>query len=159
MVRVVATGVFDLLHIGHVHFLEEARKHGDELWVVVACDETVVASKHTPIMPEDMRRELVEALKPVDKAVVGHSGERYSIMEEIKPDIIVIGYDQPYNESKIEEAMAKRGLEVKVVRLGHFDSDLGGTRKIIRYIEDRLGTEGFYKNGINGVEDEEDRHS
>jgi len=159
MVRVVATGVFDLLHIGHVHFLEEARKQGDELWVVVACDETVVASKHTPIMPEDMRRELVEALKPVDRAVVGYTGEKYSIMEEIKPDIIVIGYDQPYDEDKIKKGMAKRGLDVQVVRLGHFDSDLGGTRKIIHYIEHRLGTEGFYKNEINGVEDEENRHS
>src|SRR5207245_1761445 len=52
VVRVMATGVFDLLHPGHVYFLREARKLGDELWVVVARDSTARKFKHEPIMPE-----------------------------------------------------------------------------------------------------------
>ena len=75
MVRVMASGVFDILHPGHVMFLREAKKLGDELVVVVARDSTVMKFKHKPIMPENVRRFLVESLKPVDRAVLGHEEE------------------------------------------------------------------------------------
>ncbi|HTD81915.1 MAG TPA: adenylyltransferase/cytidyltransferase family protein, partial [Thermoplasmata archaeon] len=55
MVRVMATGVFDLLHPGHVAFLREAKALGDELVVVVARDSTAKRFKHTPITPEAQR--------------------------------------------------------------------------------------------------------
>ncbi|MCJ2563189.1 MAG: adenylyltransferase/cytidyltransferase family protein, partial [Candidatus Thermoplasmatota archaeon] len=57
MVRVMASGVFDLLHTGHLHYLEEAKKLGDELIVVVARDSTVRKEKHDPITTEDVRCE------------------------------------------------------------------------------------------------------
>src|SRR5256885_9042397 len=79
VVRVMATGVFDLLHPGHVYFLREARALGDELWVVVARDTTARKFKHEPIMPEAARFQMVEALKPVDRAVLGHEGNIYEI--------------------------------------------------------------------------------
>jgi FAD synthetase len=88
MVRVMATGVFDLLHLGHVYFLKEAKKLGDELVVVVATDKTAKKLKHVPITPEDMRVKLVAELKPVDKAVLGYEDDRYRIVKELKPDII-----------------------------------------------------------------------
>ena len=69
MVRVMASGVFDLLHSGHLHFLEEARKLGDELIVVVATDKTVREKKHEPITNQEMRLKMVAALRPVDLAV------------------------------------------------------------------------------------------
>ena len=71
MVRVMATGVFDLLHPGHVYFLEEAKQLGDELVVVVARDQTARRLKHEPYVPEHIRRQMVEALKPVDRAILG----------------------------------------------------------------------------------------
>ena len=139
MVRVMASGVFDILHPGHVHFLEEAKKLGNELIVVVARDSTAVKMKHVPIIPENLRKEMVGYLKPVDKAILGHEKENiYEILKEIKPDIIAIGYDQKFDEKEVEIECEKRGLNIKVVRLSRFvEHDLNGTRKIIREIVKR----------------------
>ena len=139
MVRVMATGVFDILHPGHVLFLKEAKKLGDELVVVIARDSTVKKFKHKPIMSEEERRFMVDSLKPVDRAVLGYEDDMYRIVEEIKPDIIVLGYDQRFNENEIKKECEKRNLRVKVVRLPKFgDSDLNGTRKIIYKIVGRV---------------------
>jgi len=135
MVRVMATGVFDIIHLGHLHYLEESKKLGDELIVVVATDKTVRRRKHEPITPEKMRVELVSSLKPVDKAFLGkEGGDIFEIVREVKPDIITIGYDQPFNEKELENEMLKRGLKVRVVRMPHLDHDLDGTRKIIKKV-------------------------
>jgi len=135
MVRVMATGVFDILHLGHLHYLEESKKLGDELVVVVATDTTVRKRKHEPITPEKMRRELVASLKPVDKAVLGREGgDIFEIVKDLRPDIITLGYDQPFDQKNLEKELAKRGLKVKVVRMPHLDHDLDGTRKIINKI-------------------------
>ena len=135
MVRVMATGVFDIIHLGHLHYLEESKKLGDELVVIVASDETVRKRKHEPITPQKMRCELVSSLKPVDRAIVGkEGGEIYDIVREVMPDIITLGYDQPFEPTKLEKDLAARGLKVKVVRLPHLDHDLDGTRKIIAKI-------------------------
>jgi len=132
----MASGVFDLIHLGHLHYLEEAKKLGDELVVVVARDSTVRRTKHEPITPENMRRDLVASLKPVDKAVLGREGDIYGIVEEIKPNIIALGYDQPYDPEKIKRDLKKRGLKVEVVRLPRLNGDLDGTRKIISKVVD-----------------------
>jgi len=147
MARVMASGVFDLLHLGHLYYLEDAKKYGDELIVVVACDETVRKKKHEPIMPAEERRRLVEALKPVDKAVVGYEDDFLKIVEEIKPDIIALGYDQHFEG--LEEMLRKRGIKAKIVRCGKYDGDLNKTRKIIEKIRKMKE---LYKN-------EEDRDS
>ena len=136
MVRVMASGVFDLIHLGHVHYLEEAKRLGDELVVVVARDSTVRKEKHEPITPEEFRRHLVESLKPVDKAVLGGERDMYQIVEELKPDIIALGYDQYHDAERIENELKERGLDVKVVRLTELDGDLDGTRKIIKKVVD-----------------------
>ena len=138
MVRVMATGVFDLLHTGHVHFLTEARRLGDELVVVVARDSSARRFKHEPIMGEASRVQLVAALKPVDRAVLGHEGSIYEILDEIRPDIIALGFDQIHNEDKVLEECRKRGLATKVVRLPKFEGDLDGTRKIVRKVAEWL---------------------
>jgi FAD synthetase len=135
MVRVMATGVFDIIHLGHLHYLEESKKLGDELVVVVATDNTVRRRKHEPVTPAKMRLELVASLKPVDMAVLGkEGGDIFEIVRELKPDIITIGYDQPFEEQTLEKELEKRGLKVKVVRMPHLDHDLDGTRKIISRI-------------------------
>jgi FAD synthetase len=134
MVKVMASGVFDLLHTGHLHYLEEARKLGDELIVVVAKDSTVRREKHDPITPEEVRRELVDALKPVDKALLGKEGDMFEIVEEIKPDVIALGHDQGHDEEDIKSELKKRGLDVDVVRLSRLGTDLDGTRKIIQKV-------------------------
>ena len=136
MVRVMASGVFDLLHSGHLHFLEEAKGLGDELVVVVATDNTVRKRKHEPITHEDMRLRMVSALRPVDKAVLGYEGDMFEIVEELQPDIIALGFDQAHDEEQIAKELGKRGMGAKVVRLSQLNDDLSGTRKIIRKIID-----------------------
>jgi FAD synthetase len=134
MVKVMASGVFDIIHLGHVHYLKESKKLGDELVVVVATDDTVRRFKHEPINSEQIRVELVGELKPVDKAVLGHEGDMYKIVEELEPDIITLGYDQSFNTDEIRSELDRRGLKVKIEKVSELDLDLSGTRKIIRKI-------------------------
>jgi FAD synthetase len=136
MVKVMASGVFDILHPGHLHFLEEARKLGDELLVVVATDNTVRQRKHEPITPQDMRLKMIAALRIVDKAVLGHDGDMFRIVEEMKPDIIALGFDQAHGEEDLQKELAKRGLNIKIVRMPQLDHDLTGSRKIMQKVID-----------------------
>ena len=134
MVRVMATGVFDLLHPGHIEYLSEAKKLGDELVVVVARDSTAERFKHRPIVPEAQRVEMVAALKPVDRATLGNEGSIYEILSEVRPDVIALGFDQAHDEARILEECRARGLRTRVVRLPRFVGDLDGTRKIIQKV-------------------------
>jgi FAD synthetase len=134
MVRVMATGVFDLLHPGHVFFLQEARKLGDELVVVVARDQTARRLKYEPYVPEHIRREMVEALKPVDQAILGSASDIYETVLKVRPDIIALGHDQVWNEQEIAAECARRGVPAKVVRLPARPHDDLATRKIIERI-------------------------
>lgn len=143
-IRVMTTGVFDILHPGHLVMLEEAKSLGDELVVVLARDESAAREKHPPVLPEEQRRRMVEALKPVDAAVLGHRGDYYKIVEELRPDIIALGYDQPYDEADVARRSAERGVPCQVVRLSHQEGDLDGTRKIIERIARRAAEKSLY---------------
>lgn len=125
---VLASGVFDLLHLGHVRFLEEAKKAGGkdaELIVIIARDSTVEKSKgRKPIMPENQRRALVESLKVVDEAVLGF--EDFDVgdaIARIKPDVIALGYDQSDMEKLVKDYINKHNLAIRVVRIGKFEED------------------------------------
>ncbi|MGQ9641106.1 MAG: adenylyltransferase/cytidyltransferase family protein [Candidatus Bathycorpusculaceae bacterium] len=125
---VLASGVFDLLHLGHVRFLEEAKKAGGEnaeLIVIVARDSTVEKRKgKKPIMPENQRRALVESLKVVDEAILGYENfDIGGVIEKIKPDMIAVGHDQDGMEKTVKKYLEEHGLKVKVVRIGKFSED------------------------------------
>jgi len=136
LIKVMASGVFDILHTGHLHYLNEAKRMGDELHVVVATDSTVRKKKHEPITPETMRLELVRALKPVDRAYLGREGDIFEIVREIEPNIIALGYDQHFEERQLDIELKKRDIKAKVVRISEYNHDLNGTRKIIQKIVD-----------------------
>ena len=134
MVRVMAVGVFDLLHAGHLHYLEQAKELGDHLTVVIAHDDTVRMRKHEPVTSQDLRRRMVAGLKPVDHAMVGNppSVPMYDILPMVEPDIIAIGYDQEHAETAIRAGLDERGFDqIKLVRVEGLTEDLDGTRKII----------------------------
>ena len=125
---VLASGVFDLLHLGHVKFLEEAKKAGGrnaELVVIVARDSTVEKRKgNRPIISENQRRALVESLKVVDEAILGYEEfDIEKVIEKIKPDVIVFGYDQNGMEKTVKDCIRIKGLRVKVVKIGRFRED------------------------------------
>jgi FAD synthetase len=137
---VLASGTFDLLHLGHVRFLEEAKKAGGKdakLIVIVARDSTVKERKgKKPIMPEDQRRALVESLKVVDEAILGL--EDFSIgkvVEEIKPDVIAVGHDQDGIEKEVLKAIEKEKGGIEVAKIGRFGKrELDSSSKIVRKI-------------------------
>jgi FAD synthetase len=141
VVRVMATGVFDLLHPGHVYFLSEAKKLGDELVVVVARDQTARRLKHETYVPEHMRREMVESLKPVDRAILGSTTDIYETVVNERPSIIALGYDQVWNEREVEQECARRGIPVRVVRIGPLPHDDLATRRIVERILERAAKE------------------
>ncbi|MEM2128107.1 MAG: adenylyltransferase/cytidyltransferase family protein [Candidatus Methanomethylicaceae archaeon] len=119
--RVLAAGCFDLLHYGHLRYLEEAKKlagSGGELIVVVARDATILKRKgRPPVMNEEHRRELVEALKPVDRAVLGGVDfDTKAILESLMPDIVALGYDQ----EDLAEVLRREGFKGEIVKLGKY---------------------------------------
>lgn len=135
MTRVMASGVFDLIHPGHISYLEQARSYGDELVVVIACDSTVRKRKHEPITPESMRARVVGALKPVDKVIIGGDGDIFDTVRFVKPDVIVLGYDQGFDTDDLRRQLAEKGLgDIKVVRATECAEDLNATRRIIARI-------------------------
>ena len=134
MKRVVATGTFDLLHPGHLYYLEESRLLGDELYVIVARDANV-RHKPKPVIPEDQRLKMVAALKQVDYAVLGDLHDMFQPIREIKPAIITIGFNQHFAEEKIKGDLLTRGIISEVVRVGQYPGDsCSSTSRIIRKI-------------------------
>ena len=125
---VLASGVFDLLHLGHVKFLEEAKKAGGknaELIVIIARDRIAGQGKgRKPIMSENQRRALVESLKVVDEAILGFENfDIGKVIEKIKPDVIALGYDQEGMENLVKKYVDGHGLKIKIVRIGKFEED------------------------------------
>ena len=133
---VLASGVFDLLHLGHVRFLEAAKGAGGpnaRLVVVVARDGTVEKRKgEKPVMPENQRCVLVESLKVVDCAFLGFKDFNIGqAIEKIKPDAIAIGYDQEGVERLVRDYVERKGLRTRIVRIGEFGEDeLNSSSKI-----------------------------
>lgn len=135
--RIVATGTFDILHPGHLFYLEESRKLGDELWVIVARDINV-KHKPQPVIPEEQRLAMVAALKPVDHAILGDKTDMFRPIEEIQPEIITIGFNQMFNEEKLEEQFRARNISSRIVRIGRYaDGELCSSRRVVQRILDK----------------------
>jgi cytidyltransferase-like protein len=124
---VLAGGVYDVLHVGHLSALSEARKLGDVLVVVVATDSTVEMLKgRKPVFPEEDRRGLVEGLKPVDVAILGYEDVGFGfeqVLTEVKPDIVAFGYDQEKLEGTVAEIIQRHNLSIKIARLSRYERE------------------------------------
>jgi cytidyltransferase-like protein len=133
---VLVGGVYDILHLGHLAALAEAKTYGDVLVVVVATDITVETLKgRRPVFPEEDRRALVQSLKPVDAALLGYEdvGVGYEqVIDDVKPNIIALGYDQDSVARTVTELVEKRRLNVRVVRLSKFDKEKYLSSSVIR---------------------------
>ncbi len=117
--RVIFTGgVFDIIHPGHIHTLNAAKALGDVLVVVVATDTTTQKmKKRKPLHSQEQRRDLVNSLSMVDLCVIGHEGDIFKTVNQIKPEIIALGYDQLHQEKFITDGCRKLNLNTKVARL------------------------------------------
>jgi rfaE bifunctional protein nucleotidyltransferase chain/domain len=127
--RVVFTnGVYDLLHPGHVRYLQAARAEGDALIVGVNSDRSVRALKgpHRPVHPQDERAELIAALACVDAAVVFDQDTPHEIITALQPDVLVKGADWPADQIVGREVVEARGGRVVRVHVvpGHSSTQL-----------------------------------
>ena len=115
---VLAGGVFDIIHPGHIHTLNAAKALGDVLIVAIATDKTAQKmKKRPPLHNQELRRELVSYLSMVDRAVIGHEDDIFETVKEIKPNIIVLGYDQVHQEKFIDDGCKRINLNIEIVRL------------------------------------------
>ena len=115
---VLAGGVFDIIHPGHISTLNAAKALGDVLVVVVATDNTAVKmKKRRPIHSQEQRQELVNSLAVVDLCLVGQENDIFKTVNLVKPQIIALGYDQVHQEQFITEGCKKIQLDAKVARL------------------------------------------
>ena len=119
--RIVFTnGCFDLMHVGHVRYLQTARKLGDLLVVGVNTDVSVRAlSKGAgrPVVPEAQRAEVVAALACVDYAVLFDEPDPGRLIAELQPDVLVKGGDWPADKIVGREIVEARGGTVKTIPL------------------------------------------
>lgn len=115
---VLAGGVFDIIHPGHIHTLNAAKSLGDVLIVVIATDKTAEKmKKRLPLHNQNQRKLLVDSLSMVNLSVVGHEGDIFKTVDLIRPEIIALGYDQIHQEKFITEGCKKINLDVTVARL------------------------------------------
>jgi len=115
---VLAGGVFDIIHPGHIHTLNAAKALGGVLVVAIATDKTAKKmKKRLPLHNQELRRELVSYLSMVDEAIVGHEDDIFLTVKEVKPNIIVLGYDQIHQEKFISDGCKRINLNVEIVRL------------------------------------------
>lgn len=95
MKKVIAFGSFDPLHKGHIDFFRQAKELGDYLTVVVAPDENIRKLKgRDPYQDEKTRLMAVSQIRIIDKAILGDKKQYGQTLENEKPDIIAVGYDQ-----------------------------------------------------------------
>jgi rfaE bifunctional protein nucleotidyltransferase chain/domain len=114
---VFANGCFDSLHVGHIRYLEGARREGDVLVVGVNADDSVSALKGhgRPILDENARAQLVAALQCVDYVVLFNESNVERLLEELRPDVHAKGTDYT-TETVPERAIAARlGIHVAIV--------------------------------------------
>ena len=115
---VLAGGVFDIIHPGHIHTLKAAKTLGEILVVAIATDKTAQKmKKRIPLHNQELRRELVDCLSMVDLAIIGHENDIFETVKLVKPEIIALGYDQIHQEKFMSDGCKLINLDTKIVRL------------------------------------------
>jgi rfaE bifunctional protein nucleotidyltransferase chain/domain len=135
---VLANGCFDLLHVGHVRYLEEARRLGDVLFVGINSDASVARLKGAgrPLMPAAERAEILQALRVVDHVVVFDDDTADALIRALKPDVHAKGTD--YTVDSVPERATARAVGSATAITG--DPKQHATRDLITTIVERFGT-------------------
>ncbi|HET8759900.1 MAG TPA: D-glycero-beta-D-manno-heptose 1-phosphate adenylyltransferase [Nitrospiria bacterium] len=132
--RVVFTnGCFDLLHIGHTRYLQEARSLGDLLMVAINSDASVSALKgpERPLVPEQERAEVLAALGCVDYVTIFDAPDPADVIAAIQPDVLAKGGDWPVDKIVGREVVQARGGRVVSIPLVPGSSTTGLVRRIV----------------------------
>jgi len=132
MKKVICFGSFDILHEGHKHFFKEAKSYGDYLIVVVARNYNIEKFKSkTPKNDETFRLEQIKNLDFVDEVLLGDNKDIFNPIEDKKPDVICLGYDQKtIDEEKLKQELEKRNLNIKIIRAKPFKPEIYKSSKL-----------------------------
>lgn len=117
----MAFGTFDHLHAGHENYLQQAKKLGDFLIVVLARDHTVRSVKgQPPSHPEKTRLKNLRQTGWADKVILGNSGEKHKIILQYRPAVIALGYDQFVFTQTLQKTLIDSGLDSEIIRLNAY---------------------------------------
>ncbi|MFA5210959.1 MAG: adenylyltransferase/cytidyltransferase family protein [Patescibacteria group bacterium] len=136
MIKVMVFGVFDIVHMGHIHMFKKAKEYGDYLIVSVARDQNVekikgIGSFHS----ENERKEFLENFRDIDEVLLGDLSDPYKNIDLVKPDIIALGYDQKFFVDELEKKISEFGLKTQIVRIPPYNDNKYKSSKIKKYIE------------------------
>ncbi len=114
---VFTNGCFDILHLGHIRYLSEAKKLGDFLIVAINSDSSVrrIKGNKRPIIDEKARAEIIAALEFVDMVIIFSEDTPYNIIKRLKPDILVKGGDWKEDEIVGADIVKKSGGKVLTI--------------------------------------------
>lgn len=145
MRRVMAQGTFDIVHPGHLHYLRESARLGDELHVVISRDSRMQSRKDL-FMDDESRREVVEALEMVDSARLGSEGSIFDSVQTIKPAVITIGYDQQFDLDQLADELVNAGYpDIEVTRISEYTGEgIRSSSDVKRRLRERLGPGVFH---------------
>ncbi|HLD00644.1 MAG TPA: adenylyltransferase/cytidyltransferase family protein [Candidatus Nanoarchaeia archaeon] len=116
MKTIMCFGTFDLLHLGHINYLQQAKRLADFLIVVVARDKTKKQQNKVVVFNENERLELIKNLRIVDEAVLGYPDDHFKIIMEKNPGIIFLGYDHAISEANLSDKLSELGLNPLIKR-------------------------------------------
>lgn len=113
--KVLCAGTFDIFHIGHLYFFQEAKKYGDELIVIVSSDNITKKNGKKTIHNQKERAEIIKNLRIVDKVIFGDKKNILESIKKVKPSIVCLGYDQKL-PNEIEKYCEKNKIQIKRIK-------------------------------------------
>ncbi len=128
---VLAGGVFDIIHPGHIYTLNAAKNLGDVLVVVVATDNTAVKmKKRQPLHSQEQRQELVNSLSTVDLCLIGQEDDIFKTVNNVRPQIIALGYDQKFTKRNSSQMDVKRSILMQKLQDCNLQSQIALAQKL-----------------------------
>lgn len=133
MNKVMIFGTFDILHLGHIALIKEASKFG-QLYVIIGTDTLCEKIKKRPYFKQEERQGMINAIKGVFEAVIGDSKDPYAVIKKIKPNTIVLGYDQKIFVDGLRGFLKTNKLNIKIKRAKGFNPKRYKSSKIKKYV-------------------------
>ncbi len=132
-------GTFDGVHQGHLHLFQQAQKYGDFLIAVVSRDVRAEKIKNKKLLhTETERKKFLDAIKYIDCTMLGDKHDVYKNIKKVKPDVIVLGYDQVKFTEGLKKKLKEFGLHTKIVRAKAYQSKTMKTHKIRERLEQKF---------------------
>ena len=133
---VMIFGTFDGIHAGHISLIEQASLLAEKVVAVIAKDDTVKTIKGKyPLHTEEERAHVLSHIREIDKVLIGNNDDKFSVVKEIHPDVIVLGYDQEAFIDQLYEGMRKHHMNIEIVRANSYNETKLKSGKLRSYYE------------------------